>query len=161
MENKTKEFAKSYRYIVISVLTAACLVLTYYFITVLKLNTVFTHFYYIPSILAALWWRRKGLWVALLLATAHLSENLLIEYTRVDIVDDIFRIYQYPHPGRVPDKFEAVPELITSYKFVIEIYFLFQRLERIIHDDYLVAEFVRKDVEFHLIKPRGILTARA
>jgi len=38
---------------------------------------VFTHFYYIPIILAAIWWRKKGLIVAFLLAGFLLFSHLL------------------------------------------------------------------------------------
>jgi len=49
-------------------LVAFCCFLTYYFHVVLGSGTVFTHFYYIPIILASIWWKRKGLAVAVFLA---------------------------------------------------------------------------------------------
>ncbi|NVM57215.1 MAG: response regulator [Desulfobacterales bacterium] len=53
--------------LVVILISTACF-LTYYFHVVLKLGTVFTHFFYIPIILACLWWKKKGLAVALFLA---------------------------------------------------------------------------------------------
>src|SRR4030042_615209 len=50
-----------------SLLAYACL-LTYYFHAVRKTGSFFTHFFYIPIIVSALWWKRKGLVVALFLA---------------------------------------------------------------------------------------------
>ena len=47
-----------------AVLLAACCFLTYYFHAVLEIGTILTHFFYIPIILASLWWKRKGLGVA-------------------------------------------------------------------------------------------------
>ena len=43
-------------------------VLTLYFHGVLKSGKVFTHFFYIPIALASLWWKRKGVYVAVFLS---------------------------------------------------------------------------------------------
>jgi len=51
-----------------AILVGICCLLTYYFHWVLGIEIVFSHFFYIPVILAAVWWRRKGLVVAILLA---------------------------------------------------------------------------------------------
>ena len=51
-----------------AILLACCCFLTYYFHQVLRTGIVFTHFFYVPIILAALWWKRKGLAVAVFLA---------------------------------------------------------------------------------------------
>ena len=48
-------------------LLGACL-LTYYCHAVLKTSIVFTHLYYVPIVLASIWWKRKGLVVAFFLA---------------------------------------------------------------------------------------------
>jgi len=66
--------------IIIAFLIAACLS-TYYFHTVLGTGTLFTHFFYIPIIMAAFWWKRKGFFVALFLgALLIFSHNLLRSY---------------------------------------------------------------------------------
>jgi hypothetical protein len=49
-----------------ALLLGACC-LTYYCHVVIKTGTVFTHSFYIPIILASLWWPRKGIVVALFL----------------------------------------------------------------------------------------------
>lgn len=70
-------------------LILACL-LTFYFRSVLGLGTVFTHFFYIPIILACVWWKRKGLIVTLFLALLFLlSPRFLERYTL--ILDDYLR----------------------------------------------------------------------
>lgn len=73
-------------------LVGACTIITIYFHIFLNISTVFTHFFYIPIILSALWWKRRGL-----LVTAFLSVVLII--TRTDIAlsffaieEDLFRI---------------------------------------------------------------------
>ena len=52
----------------IAILTTAACFFTYYFHVILGTGTVFTHFYYIPIILACLWWQRRGLVVAVFLS---------------------------------------------------------------------------------------------
>ena len=58
-----------------AVLLAGSCFLSYYFHDVLGIGTVFTHFFYVPIILASLWWRRKGLAVALFLALFLISSH--------------------------------------------------------------------------------------
>ena len=48
------------RIALVAALTGVCCYLTYYFHVVLGIGTVFTHFFYVPIILASLWWKRKG-----------------------------------------------------------------------------------------------------
>lgn len=70
---------------IIVFLVGACTIITIYFHIFLNISTVFTHFYYIPIILSALWWKRRGL-----LVTAFLSLVLII--TRTDIASSFFVI---------------------------------------------------------------------
>ncbi len=71
-------------------LVAAATLLTVYFQGFLGIETVFTHFFYIPIILGALWWGRAGMGVALLLGAVLLTSHL---YYRPDysIYKDFFR----------------------------------------------------------------------
>ena len=76
--------------ILIAVLLAGSCFLTYYFHQVLQTGTVFTHFFYIPITLASLWWRRKGVAVAIFLAVFLVfSHHILREY--VLTANDYFR----------------------------------------------------------------------
>ncbi len=59
---------EKYKITVMAILLASACALTYYFHTILGVGTVFSHFFYIPIILASLWWRRKCLVVAVFLA---------------------------------------------------------------------------------------------
>ena len=66
---------------IMAILLAGSCFLTYYFHVVLQAGTVFTHFFYIPVILASLWWKRKGLAVAIFLALfLILSHHFLRAY---------------------------------------------------------------------------------
>ncbi|MBN2374589.1 sensor histidine kinase [bacterium] len=53
--------------IIIILLSIACF-FTYYFHVVLGIEIIFTHFFYLPVILASLWWGKKGLVVAVFLS---------------------------------------------------------------------------------------------
>lgn len=65
----------------IAILLAGSCFLTYYFHEVLETGIVFTHVFYIPIILASLWWRRKGLGVAIFLAVFLIfSHHFLGDY---------------------------------------------------------------------------------
>ena len=55
------------RVAIIMALLAISVLLTYYFHTVLMLGTVFSHFFYIPIILTALWWEKRSILVAIFL----------------------------------------------------------------------------------------------
>lgn len=59
---------EKYRVPAMAILVGICCLLTYYFHWVLGIEVVFSHFFYIPIILAAVWWKRKGLVVAIFLA---------------------------------------------------------------------------------------------
>lgn len=59
------------------VLCAFSFLLTYYFHGILKISTVFTHFFYIPIILSALWWPKRGVLVAAFLGLVLLSANIV------------------------------------------------------------------------------------
>lgn len=54
-------------FLIIALIILAC-VLVYYFHFILKTGIIVTHFFYIPIVLAAVWWKRKGLWVPFFLA---------------------------------------------------------------------------------------------
>jgi hypothetical protein len=57
-------------------LLAAC-ILTYYNHATLKTEGLFTHLFYIPIILASIWWGKKGVFVALFLSALILTSHLL------------------------------------------------------------------------------------
>jgi len=68
---------KNYRIVVMAILLAVSCFVTYYFHRVLGVGTFFTHFFYIPIILASLWWKRRGLVVAVFLAAVLIFSDLV------------------------------------------------------------------------------------
>ena len=69
---------EEHKILVMAILVGICCVLTYYFHEVRETGVVFTHFFYIPIILASLWWRRKGLVVALFLTVLLLFSHFFV-----------------------------------------------------------------------------------
>jgi PAS domain S-box-containing protein len=59
-------------------LAYACL-LTYYFHAIRKTGSFFTHFFYIPIIISSLWWKRKGMVVAVFLAAFLIASDYVFQ----------------------------------------------------------------------------------
>ncbi len=76
--NGVKSRAEKYKIATMVVLLGGACLLTYYFQIVLKIGTVFTHFFYIPIILSAWWWKRKGLIVVAFLAGLLIFSHIFL-----------------------------------------------------------------------------------
>ena len=81
---------EKYKIVVMAILVGICCVLTYYFHLVFSTGVVFTHFFYIPIIIASCWWKRKGLVVALFLAALLIFSHFFIR-ADVETVNDLIR----------------------------------------------------------------------
>lgn len=79
-----------YKITVIVLLLTGAFPLTYYFHKVLGTCIIFTHLYYIPIILASLWWRKKGLAVAFFLVGLLISSHLFLRVNAA-IMGDFLR----------------------------------------------------------------------
>jgi len=53
-----------------------CIVIVYYAHFVLHSSTLFTHFFYIPIVLASFWWGRKGIWVSVFMGVLIIATHL-------------------------------------------------------------------------------------
>ena len=84
---KQKETVK---FVIMAALLFLACFLTYYYHVVLKTGTVFTHFFYIPIILASLWWQRKGVVVALFLAAVLTGSHLFLRL-EMEMSNDFLR----------------------------------------------------------------------
>ncbi len=71
------------RVAILVALLAISVFLTYYFHAVLMLGTVFSHFFYVPIILTALWWEKRSVLVALFLGGLVVASSL---FYRPDIL---------------------------------------------------------------------------
>ncbi|MCE5213848.1 MAG: PAS domain S-box protein [Methanobacterium sp.] len=74
-------------------------ILTYYFHFMLNDATIFTHFFYIPIILATLWWQRKGMIIPIILAIILLSSDFISGVNA--LTSDLFRAMMFLIIGAV------------------------------------------------------------
>jgi len=81
----------SYKVVIMFILIIVCCFLTYYFHFILGTGVIFTHFFYIPIILAALWWRRKGLAVPIFLALMLIFSDTIQGKTDISLNEDVIR----------------------------------------------------------------------
>ncbi|MCD1293913.1 hypothetical protein CUJ83_02735 [Methanocella sp. CWC-04] len=70
-----------FRLIILGSLLLLCILLTIYVNIYLGIDIVFTHLFYIPIILAGLWYRKKAIYVALFLGLFHVISNVIISGT--------------------------------------------------------------------------------
>lgn len=66
----------TYKTIIICALVVCCMGIVWYS-KFFAIEVVFTHLFYIPIVLAGIWWRRKGILVALLLALGLIASDIL------------------------------------------------------------------------------------
>ena len=95
-----KKLKEKYKIAVLAVLLIICLLTTFYCHFILQIEVVFTHFFYIPIILAGLWWSRKGIAVAVSLALLLLISHI-ISPLGTPIVADIVRASMFVVVGTV------------------------------------------------------------
>ncbi|RLC47968.1 MAG: hypothetical protein DRH57_03050 [Candidatus Cloacimonadota bacterium] len=89
MKTKFDWQKEKYRIIgIASLLVFACF-LTYYFHVILGIGLLFTHLFYIPILLAFLWWKKKGLFVAIFLSALLIFCNFIFRDDRVVFYDYI------------------------------------------------------------------------
>ena len=77
--------------VIMGFLLTVCIFLTYYFHFLLKTEVIFTHLFYIPILLASLWWARKGIIVSVCLAVMLLVINLTVSLELPIIYSDLIR----------------------------------------------------------------------
>jgi hypothetical protein len=74
-------------------LIIAC-ILTYYYHSILGTGIIFTHLFYIPIILASIWWGKKGIFVAFFLAALILISHAIF-LKGIPFVEDIIRAFMF------------------------------------------------------------------
>jgi PAS domain S-box-containing protein len=121
--------------IAMMLLLACCCMITYYFHVVLGIGAVFSHLFYIPIILAALWWREKGLFVAIFLAALLVLSHLfmrhdvttlydyirapmliIVSVTIIVLVDRVVHAEQEAHLNRIFKTIKNVNHLVVTTK---------------------------------------------
>jgi len=110
MKGIVETMKKHVKMIVILSFIAACCVMTLYFHAIIKYSMVFSHLFYIPIILASLWWQKRGLVVPIFLAFILLVSHIIFR-SQVMIFDDVFRALIFITIGFV---FAVMSEQITE-----------------------------------------------
>jgi hypothetical protein len=95
-------------------LLIAC-VLTYYYHATLGKGVIFTHLFYIPIILASIWWRKKGVLVALFLGVLIILSHAFF-LKGAPLNDDVVRAVMFVVIGFV------VARLMEGLKKVEDLY---------------------------------------
>ncbi len=90
MRAKFQGQKEKYKISVMAALLAGACLSTYYFHVILEIGVVFTHLFYIPIILACIWWKRKGIVVAIFLAVLLSFSHILVRIDTLPI-NDFFR----------------------------------------------------------------------
>jgi len=78
MSTRSQGRATATKIVVMAFLVALCCGLTYYFHVRLRTGLLFTHFFYVPIVLACVWWQRRGLVVAAFLAALLIVSHHLL-----------------------------------------------------------------------------------
>ncbi len=78
---------EQYNKLLLAAIILACIVVTLYVNLVMGINAVYTHLFYIPIILAGIWYHKRAVLVAIFLGLAHISISY---YVAGYIVPDSF-----------------------------------------------------------------------
>ncbi len=111
------------RITILGILLFICLVATYYFHFVLKIEVIFTHLFYIPIILGSLWWKRRGITVAVFLAVTLLISHA-ISPLATSVGADIVRAFMFLVVGTtvafLTEKKEIMANKLQAYSETLE-----------------------------------------
>lgn len=91
MNLKLKE--ESMKILIVLILMIICCLLIYYFNVILRISILVAHFFYFPSILACLWWKRKGLIIPVFLAVILIIFNFIpeLEFFNLETINNFLR----------------------------------------------------------------------
>ena len=112
-----------YKFAVLGSLLTICLLATYYSHFILKIEIVFTHLFYVPIILASLWWSRKGIAVAVFLALLLLISHI-ISPLETPFMADMLRASMFVVVGTVvgilSEKKQILEDTLRAYSETLE-----------------------------------------
>lgn len=109
----------AFKYSFISVMLVAALALMFYYHSVVQTGVIFTHLFYIPIVLAAICWGRKGVSVSVFLGIMLLISHALF-LKGVPFIEDVIRAGMFVVVGGVVgwlmEDVKRVRELFDSFK---------------------------------------------
>jgi signal transduction histidine kinase len=88
-----------YKTLIMTILLLTVVGILSYFHIYLKQGIIFTHFFYIPVILATFWWRRTGLLLVLGLGGLLIISSLV--FLRADLLNNVIRSFMFLAVGSV------------------------------------------------------------
>jgi hypothetical protein len=83
-----------YKSLIMGILLLAASIMTFYYHSSMGMGTIFTHLFYIPIILASIWWGKKGIFAAIFLAILILLSHAFFLKT-LPFLDDIIRAIMF------------------------------------------------------------------
>jgi hypothetical protein len=104
-----------YKILLMIILLIGACALTYYYHAIVGTGIIFTHLFYIPIILASIWWGKKGMLVSIFLAALILISHALF-LKGIPFLDDIIRALMFVLIGGV------VGWLMEGVKKIEELY---------------------------------------
>ena len=84
---KRREKEEKIKILIMTFLIVISVISTYYFHLAFHTSVMFTHFFYVPIILACIWWKRKGIWIAIFLAANLMFSHVFYRWNMVDTHD--------------------------------------------------------------------------
>jgi len=119
MNNPISSIKNIYKSGLMGILILVACILSYYYHAILGTGVIFTHLFYIPIILAAVWWGKKGIFVAIFLAGLILASHVLF-LKAVPFVDDIIRALMFIVIGGVVGwLMDGIKKIEDMYKATI------------------------------------------
>jgi len=119
MNNPISSIKNIYKSGLMGILLLVACILSYYYHAILGTGVIFTHLFYIPIILASIWWGKKGIFVAIFLAGLILASHVLF-LKGVPFVDDIIRALMFIIIGGVVGwLMDGIKKIEDMYKATI------------------------------------------
>jgi len=111
------------RMLIILILMIVSFLLIYYFEVILRTSILVAHFFYFPSILACLWYKKKGLIVPVFLAAILIVFHLILEHEffNLDTINNFLRAFSLIIVGIVVSFLsEHIPKREIEFNEIME-----------------------------------------
>lgn len=99
-ENPLRTNVERFKGLIMTVLLVGIVASTFYTHGLRETNIIIAHLFYIPIVLGGLWWQRRGVWIAFVLAIYLMLSHLLF-LKGVPIYDDLLRAIMFIVIGAV------------------------------------------------------------
>ena len=90
----------AFKLIILALLILICMGMAYYFHFIAHEDIVFSNFFYVPIVLAGIWWGRRGVWVGVFLGACLIAAHILSR-SAIPPAPDILRAVMFVVVGLV------------------------------------------------------------